>query len=200
MKEDSLILVVDDNSQNVQVLGSLLESNGYRVAIAMSGKQALVFMESNQPDLILLDVMMPELNGYEVCKSLKAKEDTELIPVIFLTANSDTENLVKGFEAGGVDYITKPFNTVELLTRVKTQIKLKKTIEENLALRGIIPICANCKKIKNDEGYWQQVEIYIEKHSKVEFSHGLCEDCNKKLYGETDWYKRAEARKKTDKK
>jgi len=195
MNEESFILIVDDNSTNIQLLGNLMERNDYKVAIAMNGKQALNFMKTNSPDLILLDVMMPEMSGYEVCKKLKENKDTEHIPVIFLTAKSDTDDLVKGFEAGGIDYVAKPFNSVELLARVKTHIKLKKTIEENLSLKGIIPICAKCKKIRDDEGYWQQVEVYIEKHSKAEFSHGLCLECNEELYGDTEWYKKSKGKR-----
>ncbi|MCP4692022.1 MAG: response regulator transcription factor, partial [Desulfobacterales bacterium] len=107
------------------------------------------------------------------------------IPVIFITAKTETDDIVKGFDAGGVDYITKPFNSAELLARVRTHIEVE-------ALRGLLPICANCKKIRDDEGYWKQIEAYIERHAQVTFSHGICPGCMKKLYGDQPWFHKME--------
>jgi two-component system sensor histidine kinase/response regulator len=131
MKKNSTanILIVDDNIKNLQVLGNALYSSGYLISVAKSGKQALQLIEKNLPDLILLDIMMPEMDGYETCKQLKASPSTAQIPVIFLTAKNETEDLIRGFQSGGVDYITKPFNREELLVRVKTHIELKKSRE-----------------------------------------------------------------------
>lgn len=185
-----LVLVVDDNPQNLQVLGPMLEKKGYDVAFATSGEQALEFASGEKPDLVLLDIMMPGMDGYQVCERLKKEKTTASIPVIFLTAKSDTDDIVRGFEAGGVDYVTKPFNSAELLARVKTHLELKNAREEIKTLRGILPICAHCKKVRNDSGFWQQVEVYVRDHSEAEFTHGLCPDCEKELYGNQDWYKR----------
>lgn len=121
----SLILIVDDNPQNLQFLGNLLRENGYNPVVAQSGAQALAFLKRENPDLILLDIMMPEMDGYEVCQRLKADKSTQKIPVIFLTAKTETDDLVKGFESGAVDYITKPFGSPELLTRINTHILIK---------------------------------------------------------------------------
>ncbi len=129
-KKKSLILIVDDIPKNLQVLGSVLRVEGYEIAIAMNGKQALKIVEDILPDLILLDVMMPELDGYETCEILKKSRRTKDIPVIFLTAKTETEDIARGFELGAVDYINKPFKSVELLARVKTHIDLKKSKEE----------------------------------------------------------------------
>lgn len=122
---DGLILIVDDVPQNLQVLRSTLQKSNYRIAAANNGEVALRYLQKNTPDLILLDVMMPIINGFEVCKQIKAQEHLKNIPVIFLTARTEKEDVVKGFEAGGVDYITKPFNMSELMSRVKTHISLK---------------------------------------------------------------------------
>lgn len=122
----SLILIVDDVPQNLQVLNATLSEEGYRVAAAKGGEQAFKALERIQPDLILLDIMMPGMDGYEVCRLLKANEQTRNIPVIFLTAKSESEDMIKGFECGGVDYITKPFQTPELLARVHTHTELKR--------------------------------------------------------------------------
>ncbi len=123
------ILIVDDVSINIQVIANILKKDGYQMSYAQSGKAALVKSNFQDFDLILLDVMMPEMNGFEVCIQLKQELKTKDIPVIFLTAKSDTESIVRGFEAGGVDYVTKPFNGVELLARVKTRLDLKRSQE-----------------------------------------------------------------------
>jgi two-component system sensor histidine kinase/response regulator len=121
----SRILVVDDISKNLQVVGTILRNERYDVMPAASGAQALDRARATLPDLILLDLMMPEMDGLEVCRRLKAEAATRQIPVIFLTASNEMEHLVQGFEAGAVDYITKPFNAPELLARVRTHLELK---------------------------------------------------------------------------
>ena len=124
------ILVVDDVSQNIQVIGNILFEQDYEVSFALSGAEALSLLDQDNFDLILLDILMPGMDGYEVCKIVKANEKTKGIPIIFLTAKSDIQSVVKGFETGAVDYLSKPFNTEELLARVKTQIELKKQKEQ----------------------------------------------------------------------
>ena len=129
MKTNSaLILIVDDNSTNIDLLVSSLKAT-YRLGIAKNGFKAIDYALKYLPDLILLDVMMPEMNGYEVCKHLKADSSTKNIPVIFITALTETGHKTRGFEVGGVDYITKPFNADEVTARVKTHISLKKMRE-----------------------------------------------------------------------
>ena len=181
------ILVVDDQPTNLKVLLSFLQEHDFQIHIADSGQRALNILSKISPDIILLDVMMPELDGFATCKRIK--EDVKLtgIPVVFMTALDSIEDKVAGFAAGGVDYITKPFQQVEVLARIKTHIMLRKreveleqALTEIKTLAGILPICSYCKQIRNDEGYWQQVEEYISEHSEAMFSHGLCPDCYKK--------------------
>jgi signal transduction histidine kinase len=126
------ILIVDDNPQNLKFLGNILRENSYVPVVAQNGSQALEFIHREKPDLILLDIMMPGMDGYEVCKKLKEDKGSKDIPVIFLTAKTETKDLVLAFEVGGVDYVTKPFNSIELLVRVKCQLDLKKAEEELL--------------------------------------------------------------------
>ena len=183
MKKKPLILAVDDKPQNLQFLGKLLSLNGYDVGMVQSGLQALNFIKTNEPDLILLDIMMPEMDGYEVCEKLKSTTATMHIPVIFITAKTDTDDIVKGFDVGGADYVTKPFRSAELLARIKTQVEVK-------ILRGLLPMCSKCKKIRSDKGFWKEVDSYLEEHSLVTFTHGLCPDCLDTLYGEKEWYKK----------
>ena len=123
------ILVVDDTPANIDVVKSLL-SKTYLVQAAVNGMMALKIVSKKKPDLILLDIMMPEMDGYEVCARLKQNEETRDIPIIFLTAQREIESMVKGFEIGGVDYVTKPFNPSELIARLKTHLELKLAREE----------------------------------------------------------------------
>ncbi|NJL94989.1 MAG: response regulator [Anaerolineae bacterium] len=116
------ILVVDDTTANLDLLTALLESNGYLVRPAISGGLALAAIQNQRPDLILLDIMMPEMNGFEVCERLKADSDTAGIPVIFISALNETEDIVHAFEVGGSDYITKPFKRREVLARIENQL------------------------------------------------------------------------------
>ena len=121
----SRVLVVDDIPKNLQVVGTMLRNEGYEVMGATSGADALESVRVELPDLILLDLMMPEMDGLEVCRRFKEDAAVRSIPVIFLTASNEMEHLVKGFEAGAVDYITKPFNAPELLARVRTHLELR---------------------------------------------------------------------------
>ena len=127
-------MIVDDAPRNLQVLGNILRNQNYKISVASTGRQALTMVKKFLPDIILLDVMMPELNGFQVCRQLKSTKQTKNIPIIFLTARTQTEDILKGFELGAVDYVTKPFNTAELLARVRTHIQLKKAQQEILRL------------------------------------------------------------------
>ena len=185
-----LILIVDDNPPNILLLGSIIDQDAYDLAFATRGADALDYLQTEIPDLILLDVMMPELDGYTVCERIKEDNRLKDIPIIFLTAKKEAEDIVKGFKVGGVDYITKPFYPVELIARIENQLAIKRAREEIKTLKGIIPICANCKSIRDDQGYWKQVEQYIESRTDAEFSHGICEACTEKLYGQEEWYQK----------
>lgn len=184
------LLLVDDVPDNLKMLYHVLKDD-YDVRCATSGIETLKAAEAIQPDLILLDVMMPEMDGFETCRRLKEIKSLKDVPVIFLTALSDDIDEVRGFDAGAVDYITKPINPLVVRKRVATHIALKqrtdqleksnRELEEALArikvLSGIVPICAYCKKIRDDEGFWSQLESYITQHSDALFSHGICPDC-----------------------
>lgn len=124
-KKNYDILIVDDVPANLELLSNILFLEDYEISFANDGQQALEAVSYQAPDLILLDISMPGMDGYEVCRRLKADDKTKDIPIIFLTALSDTENVVQGFQSGGQDYVTKPFNAEELLARVKTHLELK---------------------------------------------------------------------------
>lgn len=189
--ENSTILLVDDHPANLKVLLSLFNQHDFAVRIAESGDRALKILDNFSPDIILLDVMMPGMNGFETCIQIKDNQAISDIPVVFMTALCSVEDKIAGFEAGGVDYITKPFRKEEVLVRINTHVALrrqKRELEEALAevrkLSGFLPICSFCKKIRDDKGYWQQVERYISEHSEAVFSHGMCPECMEEHYGE----------------
>ncbi len=130
-KKNTRILVVDDVLKNIQVIGKILREQGFLISVAQSGKTALEIIKKDSPDLILLDIIMPQMNGFETCRRLKEDEVLKNIPVIFLSALSETKDKVKGFKIGAVDYITKPIETAELLARIDLHLTLK-SLQENL--------------------------------------------------------------------
>jgi signal transduction histidine kinase len=134
--ERSIILIVDDNQTNLDVLFELLRNYGFKVLVALDGESAIEQIEYIHPDLILLDIMMPGIDGFETCRRLKAEPQTQDIPIIFMSALSDTLDKVKGFQTGAVDYITKPFQHEEVLSRIETHLtirSLQKKLEEKNA-------------------------------------------------------------------
>lgn len=134
-----LILIVDDIPTNLDVISEALSNAGYKVAIATSGERALQQVKRRPPDLILLDVMMPGIDGFETCQRLKANAETCNIPIMFMTAMGDVDNKVKGFNFGAVDYITKPFQEQEVLARVKTHLELRlltQNLEQQVAQKS----------------------------------------------------------------
>lgn len=129
-----LILIVEDNSVNGKLCERLLNKNGYDTAICTDGESAIEFVNKNSPDLILLDIVMPGIDGYEFCQVMKNDPKVKETPIIFLSAMNDEKSIIKGFENGGVDYITKPFRHQELLARTRTHVELKRTKEKLLRM------------------------------------------------------------------
>lgn len=149
--ESFLILVVDDVPDNLKVVGDMLEQEGYGVTFAISGQQALDRVKTARPDLVLLDLMMPEMDGLQVCEILKADADYAEIPIIFLTASQEHHNLLKAFNSGAVDYLTKPFYLPELLARVRTHLELKQAKEKLDRLNSVLE-----KKVQERTAQLQQ--------------------------------------------
>ncbi|WP_051283778.1 response regulator [Desulforegula conservatrix] len=191
------ILIVDDLPENIQILSSALDGE-FELYFALNGKDALKRVASLRPDLILLDIIMPGMSGFEVCKTIKETPELSGIPIIFITALGHADEESEGLMLGAADYITKPFNSDLVRLRVRNHLELKikrdtleqrtRELEEALKdvrmLNELLPICASCKNVRNDEGYWEQVEKYFSERTDVMFSHAICPDCLKKLYPE----------------
>src|SRR6059058_3239814 len=148
----SRILVIEDEPANIQTLSSILKERGYNLNIATNGRQGLEVLERIRPDLILLDIMMPEIDGFETCRRIKASTAWREIPIIFLTAKTDTADIVRGFELGAVDYVAKPFNAHELLARVNTHLTLDYLHRENERLLLNVLPASIANKLKQQAG------------------------------------------------
>jgi len=196
MREAPRVLVADDDPVSLRVLQRALEKWGHDVLIARDGTEAWqVLTGPEAPQMAVLDWMMPGMDGPTICRRARAVPSTSPPYFILLTARNDYADIVAGLEAGANDYVTKPFHQAELRARVRVGIRVLK-LQNRLAeqvrdlegalkqvkqLRGLLPICMYCKKIRNDGHYWEQVESYISDHSEAEFSHGICPECYEKL-------------------
>jgi len=217
-KPSPTILIVDDVHENLFILRKILEQINCNTIMASGGCNALAELVDKIPDLILLDIMMPGMDGYELCQRLKASTKTKDIPVIFLTAKTQSGDIAKGFQVGAVDFVTKPFKAVELLARVQTQLELKiardaileknrhlkeknkqlKKINADLehalteikTLRGFLPVCSNCKKIRlidfdsDETDSWVVLDTFFKRYTNAELTHTICPKCSQKLYPE----------------
>jgi two-component system cell cycle response regulator len=253
------ILIVEDSPTQTKLLRLILEENGYIVDSALNGVKALECVRTKKPDLIITDIVMPEMDGFALCKTLKSDPDLRLIPIMLLTSLSDPQDVIKGLQAGADNFLTKPYEDTFLIScihyifanqelrksnnsgpeieimfagqkyfinsdriqiidlllstyenAVQKNSELKKAhidliaiyrqlehknieleklnqdlqhaLSEVKTLSGLLPICASCKKIRDDQGYWNQIETYMAKRIDVKFSHGLCPNCAKKFF------------------
>ncbi len=232
-KEEYNLLLIDDRMENLIALESILDDPKFNLIKTTSGQEALAKVLEYEFALILTDVHMPVMNGFEIAELLRGKNESKHIPIIFITAiKKEKKNIFKGYEAGVVYYLLKPLDpeilkskvnvfidlfkqkkliqlqadnlkqqmtklneaNLELEKKDKAQQKLITKLQAALAevkkLSGLLPICAECKKIRDDKGYWNQIEAYIESHTDAIFSHGLCSVCEDELYGDQEWHKK----------
>ena len=189
------ILVAEDDAVTRKILTVTLERPGREVLTANDGDAAWQIFETLKgkasPVLAVLDWMMPGLEGIEICRRLRARSGFEFVYVILLTSRGDKEDLSDGLAAGANDYITKPFDPVELEARVRVgerMIKLQRSLaarvaelEESVAhirrLQGLLPICSYCKSVRNEANYWERVDSYLTSHSDIKLTHGICPTC-----------------------
>ncbi len=199
------ILIVDDAPANLQLLSRMLMAQGYKVRLSASGEEALAAVRQTLPDLILLDVHMPKMDGYKACERLKEDERTRHVPVIFISALDQTEDKTRAFTAGGVDYVTKPIQIEEVLARLHTHLSLRdlraqleqaeaelsesRREQERLqtdlqAAQGqiatlcrLLPVCATCQDLRDERSYWRQVQAYVEEHAEALAPYAMCAQC-----------------------
>jgi phosphoserine phosphatase RsbU/P len=195
------ILIAEDEPLSRRLLQHVLTEHGHEVIVTSDGLQAWEVLQADDaPHLAVVDWMMPGLTGLQLCNLVHEAPDADLKYLILLTAKGEKADIVRGLAAGANDYVTKPFDKDELRARVEVgvrmiqlQIRLAdriRELQEALAhvnqLKGIIPICAQCKKIRDDQNYWQRVEKYIAKNVDAKFTHGLCPDCAEAVRLEAD--------------
>jgi phosphoserine phosphatase RsbU/P len=193
------ILIAEDDLTSRTVLTAVLKKQGHEVTITVNGAEAWQAMQQpDAPKLAILDWMMPEMDGLEVVRRVRALQTDRPPYIIMLTAKGEKADIIAGLDAGANDYLAKPFDIGELRARIEVARRMvemqdalaAKVQELHMAfdqiktLRGIVPICANCKKIRDDQGYWSQVEVYVRDHTEAEFSHSICPECVKILYPE----------------
>ncbi|HTS16305.1 MAG TPA: response regulator [Verrucomicrobiae bacterium] len=190
------ILIAEDDVVSRRLVEATLTKWGYDVVVTTDGIQALdALCKPGAPSLAVLDWMMPGMDGAEVCRRARSQVTDRSLYIILLTAKDRKEDIVQGLTAGADDYIIKPFDRSELKARInvgeriiRLQSELSARVKElELALtnvkllQGLLPICCYCKKIRNDQNYWQQVDSYIAEHSEAQFTHGICPECREKV-------------------
>jgi len=237
-KDKYEILIVEDSPTQAEELKYILETKCFNAQITKNGMEALDYLEGHMPSIIISDIIMPEMDGYQLCKKIKSDSRMKHIPVMLLTTLSEPEDVIKGLDCGSDSFMIKPYDEEVLISRINyillnaevrkntttemgieivfagkkhfitsTRIQildllistyenaiqkareLENTVKELVSahetiktLNGFIPICAMCKKVRDDQGYWQQIELYIRNHSEADFTHTYCPECVNKLY------------------
>jgi DNA-binding response OmpR family regulator len=195
------ILAADDDPDILEINSTVLRNAGYDVYEAATGEECLEQIRQHHPDLVLLDVILPDMTGIEVCRKIKTDPEFQGPFVILLSGiQVSSDSQAEGLCVGADGYLVKPLSRKEFVARIQAMERIKRAeerlietqkeqaviinelrraMDEIKTLRGLIPICAWCKRIRDDEGYWDQLEVYLSKHSEAVFSHGLCPDCSR---------------------
>ncbi len=196
---DIKILVVDDDPEILFATERIVKKMGFTAVGASTGFDCIDKVEREQPDLILLDVELPDISGVEVCYTLKNDPAHKKRYIMMLSGNkTSSDDQADGLDSGADGYGARPVSQRELASRVNSMarliraerkceayiVELEKALEDIKVLSGIVPICMHCKKIRDDKGYWNQLESYIQNHSSAKFSHGICDPCMHTHYPE----------------
>ncbi|HYB93731.1 MAG TPA: response regulator transcription factor [Vicinamibacterales bacterium] len=190
------ILIAEDDATSLRMLSAILTKAHYGTITVDNGVDALRVLQRSEASLAILDLVMPGMDGLEVVRRIRRVPPPIPPYIIMLSSRNEKPDVIAGLNAGANDYVGKPFDADELSARVavgKRMVEMRVTLSNNLqeladaldqvrTLRGILPICAKCKNIRDDQGYWSNVETYLKAHTKAEFSHAVCPDCMDKLY------------------
>ncbi len=191
------ILIAEDDATSRIVLATVLTKDGYDVTATDDGGAAWeVLQKPDSPRLAILDLMMPGIDGLELVRRVRAIPSVAPPYLIIVSTKSEKSDVIAALDAGANDYLTKPFDPGELRARIEVgrrmiemrfelneMVKeLKQALAEVRTLKGIVPICANCKNVRDDQGYWNRVESYLNQHTEADFTHAVCPDCMKRLY------------------
>jgi YesN/AraC family two-component response regulator len=208
MSHERQLLVVDDEKDITRYLVQLLEDEGMKALPAYSGQDALQIVKKMPIDILITDIRMPEMDGIELIR--KTGELNPNIQTFVLTGHGDIDTAIEAMQQGALNYLRKPVNFDELLITIKrgfelislretlekktydlikTNRELKQALSEIKQLSSFLPICSSCKKIRDDDGYWNRIESYIETHTDSVFTHSICPQCSEKLYGKEKWYR-----------
>lgn len=194
MPRPTTVLIADDDKLTLNVLNDTLTRAGYDVLTATDGDQAWKKLQQSNTQLAVLDWIMPGMEGIEICQRAQKEPKLTNRYFILLTGKSKTEDLVAGLQSGASDYLRKPFDEAELLARVEVGVRfielqrklaerveeLEKALAQVKRLEGLLPICSYCKRIRNEQDYWERVDNYISQHANVRFSHNICPECYEK--------------------
>jgi CheY-like chemotaxis protein len=200
------VLIVDDSPTDALMFQRLVTKRGRSIHVARTGAEACRIAAAQDLAVIILDVQMPEMDGYDTAEALRSIPGTLHTPIIFVTAtHCEEEHVFRGYDSGAVDYLLKPVPPRLLKSKVDVFCELyvqRTLIEDHLAeiqlqkailerqlteikvLRGLVPLCVSCKKVRDDSGYWEAIETYLQDRSEAEFSHAVCPECSERLYPE----------------
>ena len=180
------VLIADDDPTSRIVLGATLQKLGHQVTVARNGAEAWAVCESTEVPLLISDVVMPDIHGLELCRRIRAAKRPKYTYIILLTSVGGKSGYLVGMRAGADDFINKPLDEEQLAARLVVTARILNLQSQVKQLSGLLPICCVCKKVRDDQNYWQQVESYISKRTDARFSHGYCPDCFKKALQETE--------------
>jgi len=180
------ILVVDDDSTLRFILQGALSQLGHEVALAKDGLEGLRIFEKCHVPLVISDMLMPGMDGLELCRRIRKANRSQYTYLILLTAVEGRASYLEGMAAGADDFLTKPFDKEMLATRIAVAQRILSLQLQVKHLAGLLPICSLCKKVRDDQNYWHQVESFIAQHTDATFTHSYCPDCFKKLINELE--------------
>jgi DNA-binding response OmpR family regulator len=180
------ILIADDDATCRLVLSATLKKLGHEVTVAKNGEEARAVFDTVGASLLISDMVMPGVNGLDLCRHIRAAQRPKYTYIILLTSVSGKSGYLVGMRAGADDFVTKPFDEEQLAARIQVAERILSLQTQVKQLAGLLPICAHCKKVRDDKNYWQEVESYIAKRTDAKFTHGYCPDCFNKALQEIE--------------